>query len=622
MSVKYINNIVNGNEAVAWGALAAHVNYFTHYPGSPVNLVEPAIKKLAKKYNADITFNDPLNEHIAALAAAGASFCGARSLVVMKHVGMNIAADPFNYIGYTGVKGGMVIVVGTDPGANASTGEEDPHWYIPQLNFPTLEPTSIKEVYLYTKEAFDLSEKYELPVLIFMPVRLCYNSDILNIAEDNVQKITKRNFYFKKDRARYINVGEKNIRNHQLIIEKVNLMAQNEKKLKEYFNSKAKIGVITRGITLGHTYETIKTFGLGEKIHLLNLDLVYPIPKKYLLDFFNAKEEVVFIEDQDGFLENLVKMQLFNHLNCEIFGKDIFPQYGEIQLSQVQGFFITKFKLNSQKIEDKKLELEVPERLGTFCEGCPHRSSYFAINRALEGTDYIIGGDIGCSSLPPFLADWLMCMNAGIGISQGMAQVLNQQEVVSTGGEGSFFHAGLISLQSAVINEINLVHIVFDNQSVAMTGHQPSPTSTTSVDYKKLLKAIGVNYFYQVNANKPSEFSKILREAITKKGVKVIWAKGECVLIPSGFTSLKRSLISPKIINEKCQECTLCYDKLACPAIETVDESKSNFGIDLNRCTRCGSCHDICPKGAVTLNFKNSLLKLSAELVKYLTKSQ
>ena len=173
--------MLNGSEAVAWAALTAGVDYFAHYPGSPINMVEPSLKALVKQFGLRVTINDALNEHVAALACAGASYCGARSLLVMKHVGMNIAADPFNYLGYTGVRGGMVVVVGTDPGANSSTGEEDTHWYSRQTSFPLLEPTSVREVFRYVKEGFDLSERYAVPVLVFVPGRLCFNADRLKL---------------------------------------------------------------------------------------------------------------------------------------------------------------------------------------------------------------------------------------------------------------------------------------------------------------------------------------------------------------------------------------------------------------------------------------------------------
>ena len=213
-----VQKLVNGNQAVAFAALVAGVDYFSHYPGSPVNLIEPTIKKLAKAHDCDIYVNDALNEHVAALAAAGASYCGARSLVVMKHVGMNIAADPFNYLGYTGIRGGMVIVVGTDPGANCSTGEEDTHWYIPQINFPLFEPTSVKDAYAQVLEGYRISERYQIPVVLFMPTRICYSHDFVDLPPIPPRP-RKTDFYFEKNKEKYINVGKKTVNNHRLLLE-------------------------------------------------------------------------------------------------------------------------------------------------------------------------------------------------------------------------------------------------------------------------------------------------------------------------------------------------------------------------------------------------------------------
>ncbi len=206
MTERTISKLVSGNEAIAWGALVSGVEYFSHYPGSPVNLVEPSLLDLTVAFGAQVIINDALNEHVAALSAAGASLSGARSMVVMKHVGMNIAADPFNYVGYTGVKGGMVIVIGTDPGATCSTGEEDVHWYLPQINFPLLEPTSVPEIFTDVCDAFTLSERYELPVVLFVPTRLCYASSMISIPEKIAAPAQAHRF--EKDRDAYINVGQ------------------------------------------------------------------------------------------------------------------------------------------------------------------------------------------------------------------------------------------------------------------------------------------------------------------------------------------------------------------------------------------------------------------------------
>mgnify|MGYP000325724354 CR=1 FL=1 len=592
---------INSNEAIAWAAISAQTKMVAHYPGSPVNQVEQHIKKIKNRFNTDVKFNDSLNEHVAALAAAGASFCGARSLLIMKHVGLNIAADPLNYIGYTGVKGGMVIIVGTDPGANSSTGEEDVHWYVPQFNFPLFEPNTVQECYDFTLKAYALSEKYEIPVLVFLPGRLAYNYAPVEIEIKNDQ--SRSIPYFQKDASKYINVGAQAVKNHQKLLQKITEIGNQQNHSKRFYNSKASIGVITRGLSYSITRECVETHQLEKEVDLLNLDLVYPINKGLIKEFTAGKSEIIFIEDQDGFVENQVKMECFEHLPRKITGKSIFPKHGEISYEQVSDFFKKKFSLPNIILQGETIPaIDIPERLGTFCEGCPHTGSFFAIDMALKNMDAIIGGDIGCSSLPPFRADWLLCMNSGIGISQGMAQVLNKQTIISTGGDGSFFHAGALSLMNAVQNEINLIHLVFDNGTIAMTGHQDSPTSKP-FDHVRFLTAMGVDGIIDVSPYQPNDFIEKLKSELPKTGVRVFWVKGACVLNGNEFIESRRNVIYPEINPEKCDSCSLCYEELACPAILNLgDHMNQNLKIDLNRCVRCGVCNEICPNDAITIH--------------------
>jgi len=477
-----IYRLLNGNQAIAQAAFDAGVHFFSHYPGSPVNNIEPELKRLVNLKKRDIFFNDAHNEHIATLSCMGASFSGARSMLVMKHVGMNIASDPLNYVGYSGVKGGMVIVIGTDPGANSSTGEQDVHWYAKSFNIPLFEPTSVQDAYDKTFLAYKLSEKYEVPFLIFIPVAYSYAIESVRLTE----KIEiKKRFYFEKNRNRYINVGERAVRNHRKAIDKLNLISKEQNFYKTFFNPKAKYGFITRGLAFNYVFEYIVKFNLRDKVNLLNFDLVFPVNKNAILDFINRKDKIVFIEDQDGFLEFLVKQEFFNDIKAKVYGKDIFPSYGALSIDEVKEFIAAEFDL---EIKEEKFDIpDILERLGTFCEGCPHRAFYHAIFEGLKDYDGIVGGDIGCSSLPPFKADWLLCMNAGIGISQGITAINKNQVTISTGGDGSFFHGGMISLQSAVENNIDLIHFVFDNKYVAMTGHQYSPSAGTKFDEEKKL---------------------------------------------------------------------------------------------------------------------------------------
>ncbi len=601
----------DGNEAIAWAAQDAGVNYVSHYPGSPVNRVVDVLSDA--QHSQDYLINHALNEHIAALAVMGASLCGARSLLVMKHVGLNIAADPLNYSAVTKIRGGMVVVVGTDPGARSSTGEEDVHWYAPQFNLPLLEPATVQGVYECVKQAFSYSEQAQMPVLVFVPGRIAYQSSLIQRTPED---LPARSFCFEKDPENLINVGVRAVRNHRQHILRLQQFQHQQQRYSLHFNPQAQFGMVTRGASFGICHEVIESLGLGKQIELLNIELSYPLNIQAFLSFAKNKQKVIVAEDQDGFLETLIKREAFGKVKCEVHGKDIFPIWGELCDAQIRDYLSHEFEIHSgnhvgSSITDLKIKVDCPERPGSFCEGCPHRSSFYGIDRALQqknmqkkggmGMHGIIGGDIGCSSLPPHRTDWLLCMNAGIGISQGIAQLLPDQPLVSTGGEGSFFHGGLISLQSAVENKIKLTHIIFDNRSIAMTGHQDSPTTSGTTDMRKLLQAIGVKHILEVNAFKSSEVTQAIHKAQKIQGVKVIWIRGNCALQPDSEALRRYRERKLFIHNEKCQGCQLCYEKLQCPAIVKQQEL---LHIDLHRCRRCTACLDVCPNGAIEVDDK------------------
>ncbi len=614
----------DGNDAIAWAAQDSGVDYVSHYPGSPVNRV---LDVLSAEKSPDYLINHALNEHIAALATLGASLCGARSLLVMKHVGLNIAADPLNYSAVTKIKGGMVVVVGIDPGARSSTGEEDVHWYAPQFNLPLLEPVSVQNVYELVKQAFVFSEETQMPVLVFVPGRIAYQSSLI---ERNVERHISRKFQFRKDPENLINVGARAVRNHRGHILRLQSFQAITSLSHSQFNKEASFGVVTRGASHAICCEVIESLGLQDRAALLNIQLTHPLNIQFFVDFAQHKSKIVIIEDQDGFLETMIKREAFGKVDCELHGKDIFPAWGELDDAQIRDFFTQEF--NCEQETWPKITVDCPERPGSFCEGCPHRSSFYGIDRALEvladsetkaetlaktepprkgqksrGVYFsgIIGGDIGCSSLPPHRTDWLLCMNAGIGISQGIAHLVPEQPLVSSGGEGSFFHGGIISLQSAVENDINLTHIIFDNRSVAMTGHQDSPTSSGKTDMRKLLEAIGVNHIFEVNAFKSSEVSEAIQTAQQIQGVKVIWVRGDCALQPNAEALRRFKERKLFIHNDRCNGCSLCYDKLQCPAIVRKENKNKQLVIDLQRCRRCTACLDVCPNHAIEVDDPN-----------------
>jgi indolepyruvate ferredoxin oxidoreductase, alpha subunit len=588
--------LMEGNNAIAWGAVAAGVDYLAHYPGSPVNRVDACLRKISEQHDYNVFINNSLNEHVAALCAGGASYMGARSMLVMKHVGLNIAADPLSYLAQSGVKGGLVVVVGTDPGAHSSTGEQDVHWYAKMLKIPLLEPCSTEQILEYTVRAFEISERYEIPVFLHVANEICQNSAMIE-----PPKIVRslKEFYFEKSIERYVNVGKSAVANNRKLHQKIKNIAAAESAQRSMYNQQAKTLVITRGICFLHAAECIDDLGLADRVHLLNLELTYPLADHIARDAIKGIEQLIIVEDQDGFLEDQIKAQFFEDLSGKkIFGKSHFPTWGGINLEQVRQGLCEIFEI--PRSSTARSAIEVPERLGTYCEGCPHRGSFYAIDEALKDQDGIIGGDIGCSSLPPQRADWLLCMNAGIGISQGMAQLNNSQSIISTGGDGSFFHAGLISLLNAVVNRIELLHVVFDNRAIAMTGHQASPSDLDDIDIETMIRAMGVNYFIAADAFEPRKLQETLKMAQNLPGVKVVWVSGRCALTPDPELIERRRTRTIEIENEKCESCSLCYDTLQCPAIKkTINDQ---LKVDLDRCMRCGLCIEVCPNDAIKIS--------------------
>ncbi|MEJ2465616.1 MAG: thiamine pyrophosphate-dependent enzyme [Candidatus Thiodiazotropha sp.] len=588
----------DGNDAIAWAAQDAGVDYVSHYPGSPVNRVVDVLQAGIEKHGCLI--NHALNEHIAALSVMGASLCGARSLLVMKHVGLNIAADPLNYAGQIKIKGGLVIVVGTDPGARSSTGEEDVHWYAPQFNFPLLEPVDLSHLYQGVVRAFELSEQVQLPVLVFTPGRLAYQSGL--ITRQAAERPSRR-FNFHKDQQNLINVGARAVRNHRHHIERLRQFQQQNDTSTMHYNADASYGIVTRGASHTICREVIESLGLESRVHLLNYELTHPLNIDPFLDFAANKSEIVVVEDQDGFLETMLKREAFGRVNCRLEGKRHFPPWGEISDKQLREFFADHFDLQLSS-NSLPLEFVCPERPGSFCEGCPHRPSFYAIDKALEeiaresGSVGVIGGDIGCSSLPPHRTDWLLCMNAGVGMAQGMAHLLPEQPILSTGGEGSLFHGGLTSLQSAVENGIKLTHILFDNQAIAMTGHQPSPTAQGRVDLRSLLLGIGVSDVLEVNPFAPTAMATLIKQTLGKQGVKVIHVQGRCALQPTEEALRRLKERRLELNNALCGECRECYQALQCPAIG-LNADSGELHIDMNRCRRCAACLDVCPNDAI-----------------------
>lgn len=608
-----------GNEAVVRGGLEAGLGYFSTYPGTPASEIGVEYMKLRAEF-PHIHAEFSVNEHVAAHGAQGASWAGIRSMVTMKHVGMNVAAEVLHFAGYTGVKAGFLVVVGSDPGATSSTSEQDDRWYSLHTHLPMLEPASIQEAKDFTLRAFALSEKYNVPVVLNAPSKLCHNIGSLALGSLPTDVAVKGRF--ERNPVRYINLFAGSVANHRRVIESAAALQATAPSLgfNRVFPGTGKTGFISSSINFQYLMESLALLGVTDA-PVLKLGLTFPINADEVASFANGLERIIIVEDLEGFVEFQVKRLLYDrNVRIPIRGKEIFPAYGELDpdvISDLLGRELSKplpARIGRARELSGKLTKDLPPRQGAFCIGCPHRATLYSIVKATD-RKVIFAGDIGCytlSCLPPFRAfDWVTCMNCGVGIAQGMLQKIEGEDVIAYVGDSTFFHSGIPGLINAVQQNADMVLVILDNKWVAMTGHQPSPTTDVAidgskmkpVDLKGLLKSIGVSYVRTVNPFNIKASTAAVKDALrVKKGVRVVIAEQECALQHG-----RRVARNPYDFEEyhqidpgRCQKCNECYIELGCPAIRRKDSGADYYYyIEETACLDCGACRDLCPNGAI-----------------------
>jgi indolepyruvate ferredoxin oxidoreductase alpha subunit len=608
-----------GNEALARGALEAGLGYFTTYPGTPASEVGVVLQDLMADFPglyAEIS----VNEHVAALAALGASWAGVRTLVTMKHVGMNVAAEALHFAAYTGVKGGMVVVVGSDPGAGSSTSEQDDRWYSLHTHLPILEPSDIQEAKEMTRRAFELSEAYDLPVVVNAPSKLCHN--IGDLALGALPAAPRYRGTFERNPERYLNLFDMAARNHGRALANVERLRGEAGGLgfSRLLPGTGRTGILTSGLHYGYALEALEILGVAE-VPVLKIGMSYPLDPREIVAFFAGLDRVVVVEELEGFLEFQSKRLAYDAgVRTPVVGKELFAAWGELTadrvldaLAEVFGKEVPESRSLGQRALTAHAE-DVPPRQGAYCPGCPHRGTAYALLQA-AGRGVVYAGDIGCytlSVLPPFrVSDFVTCMNCGTGSGQGIARV-DETPVVALVGDSTFFHSGVPSLLNAVQTGANLLLLVLDNRWVAMTGHQPSPTTDVLVDGTRrdavdlvgVLKALGVRWVRKGDPFSPTGLENLIRDGLKEKGVRVIVVEGECAL-----QSERRRKLSPPgfeeyvdLDPERCQRCHRCYREVACPAIREVAgcEGQAVYAVDDALCQRCGVCEAVCPNSAIT----------------------
>lgn len=608
-----------GNEAIARGGIEAGIGYFSMYPGTPATEIGQTYERL-QAYLPDLHVEYSANEHVSLNGAMGASWTGVRAMAAMKHVGLNVAAEPAHFLGYTGVDAGLVIVIGSDPGATSSTGEQDDRWYSLHTHMPLLEPATIQEAKDFTLAAFELSEKFSLPVVVNAPSRLCHNIGDLRLGPIREGQPRRE---FQSNYQRYFNLFGQAVANHQACIDRVARLAGSAEagQFNQILAGHGTWGVVTSGVNYLYVMESLEILGLFD-VPVFKIGMSYPFPANQFAEFARTLEKIIVVEDLEGFLEFQLKKCAFDlKLDIEVMGKTLISPSGETTpdivleaLASSSGTAVPDFMKEASSIGDE-IVAAIPPRTATFCIGCPHRASVFAVLSAAD-ENAIIGGDIGCytmASLPPFkAAEWCTCMNCGLSAAQGISHMSKEKKLLAFVGDSTFFHSGIQSLHNAVMNKADVLLVILDNQWIAMTGHQRSPTTsrdiqgrtTDAIDLKALVKVLGVDRVRVVDVFDVGRLRGVIVDELKKDGVRVVVARGECALQSQrrGRYLSESADIFYSIIPERCQRCGVCYKNFGCPAImESCGADVPYYYINESTCVRCGACKTVCPNSAIVM---------------------
>lgn len=573
-----MKKLMLGNAAVARGAYEAGVRVVSSYPGTPSTEITENIVQ----YN-EIYAEWAPNEKVAAEVAIGASIGGARAMSCMKHVGLNVMADPVFTVSYTGVNGGLVFCVADDQGMHSSQNEQDSRHYAMASKIPMLEPSDSAECKEFTKLAYELSEEYDCPMFLRLSTRVSHSQSIVELEERQNDELKE----YKKDPAKYVMMPGNAIKRHVFVEERLRRMEEYAETaaINKTEDNGSSIGIISAGIAYLYAKEA-----LGNKADYLKLGMVYPLPKKLITDFAAKHDKVYVIEELDPVLEMHCRS-----LGVEVIGKEAFTLLGEYTPRM-----IAKAVLGEDGGEVTELNEQIPVRPPVMCAGCPHRGTFYVLKKL--GLN--VCGDIGCYTLgavaPLSSIDTTICMGASVSAALGMAKARGEEfakKTVSVIGDSTFIHSGITGLIDIVYNKgINTV-IILDNSITGMTGHQDNPTTgytirgeeTKQVNLLTLCKAVGVEHVVVADPFDLKGFEKVVKEETQREEPSVIIAQRPCALLKSvKYTGHCK-------ISENCKNCKLCM-KLGCPAISIKDGKPF---IDQSQCNGCGLCTGVCPFGCI-----------------------
>lgn len=596
-----------GNQAIALGALAAGVRLVAGYPGTPSTEV---LETVAKNRQENTYVEWSVNEKSAMEVGAGAAYTGARTMVTMKQVGLNVAADPLMSLEYIGVKGGMVILVADDPGPISSQTEQDTRHFARFSKLPCFDPSTVQEAYDMVQEAFEYSEKYGTPVFFRSTTRVSHGYASIQVKDVEEYKNVEPEG-FVKDTKRWVIFPKLSYQAH------INIEARNEELAKVFSQYKRNLLLpagddckeLKKGIATGgfnYTYVTEAMANLGQ-LRELKVSTPHPFPEQLAVEFLKGLEEVLCIEELDPVIEReLIYIAGKYHLPVKILGKlsHHVKNSGEntrdsvlADIAAFMGRQLPEQGENGQAVPAP----ELPVRPPVLCAGCPHRASFYAVKKAMQGRKTIFCGDIGCytmgNAMPLDMVDTCLCMGAGLGIAQGVGHIEPDTSCFAFVGDSTFFAAAIPGVVNAVYNQAEMTLVVLDNSTTAMTGHQPHPGTghtmmgevVAKVNIEAVLQGIGVTAVETVNPLDLDKSIEVVRKMAGMPGVKAIIFKYPCIAITKPEGKMAVDI-------DKCVGCRKCIREIGCPGLIIRD---GQVTIDESLCTGCGLCSQICPFEAI-----------------------